>query len=62
MLSKFISYFFMLFWYKLKFTEMFLMIHLYQIAQLKTKGHYIFKQLSESVTKLMSQKMFLKTP
>ena len=32
-----------------EFTEMFLMIHLYQIAQLKTKGHYIFKQLSESV-------------
>ena len=45
-----------------EFTEMFLMIHLYQIAQLKTKGHYIFKQLSEYVAKLMSQKMFLKTP
>ena len=45
-----------------EFTEMFLMIHLYQIAQLKTKCHYIFKQLSESVAKLMSQKMFLKTP
>ena len=45
-----------------EFTEMFLMIHLYQIAQLKTKGRYIFKQLSESVAKLMSQKMFLKTP
>ena len=41
---------------------MYLMIHLHQIAQLKTKGHYIFKQLSESVAKLMSQKMFLKTP
>ena len=45
-----------------EFTEMFPMIHLYQIAQLKTNGHYIFKQLSESVAKLMSQKMFLKTP
>ena len=39
-----------------EFTELFLMIHLYQIAQLKTNGHYIFKQLSESVAKLMSQK------
>ena len=45
-----------------EFTEMFLMIHLYQIAQLTTNGHYIFKQLSESVAKIMSQKMFLKTP
>ena len=45
-----------------EFTKMFLMIHLYQIAQLKTNGNYIFKQLSESVAKLMSQKMFLKTP
>ena len=43
-------------------SEMFLMIHLYQIAQLKTNGHYIFKQLSESVAQIMSQKMFLKTP
>ena len=45
-----------------EFTEMFLMIHLYQIAQLITNGHYIFKQLSESVAQIMSQKMFLKTP
>ena len=45
-----------------EFTEMFLMIHLYQIAQLITNGHYIFKQLSESVARIMSQKMFLKTP
>ena len=58
MLSKFISCFDT----NSEFTEMFLMIHLYQIAQLKTKGHYIFKQLSESVAKLMSQKMFLITP
>ena len=58
MLFKIISYFFMLFWY----TEMFLMKHLYQIAQLITNGHYIFKQLSESVAQIMSQKMFLKTP
>ena len=43
-------------------TEMFLMIHLYQIAQLITNSHYIFKQLSESVAQIMSQKMFLKTP
>ena len=43
-------------------SEMFLMIHLYQIAQLTTNDHYIFKQLSESVAKIMSQKMFLKTP
>ena len=42
-------------------SEMFLMIHLYQIAQLTTNGHYIFKQLSESVAQIMSQKMFLKT-
>ena len=42
--------------------EMFLMIHLYQIAQLTTNGYYIFKQLSESVAQMMSQKMFLKTP
>ena len=41
---------------------MFLMIHLYQIAQLTTNGYYIFKQLSESVAQIMSQKMFLKTP
>ena len=45
-----------------EFTEMFLMIHLYQIAQLITNGHYIFKQLSESVAQIMSQKMFLITP
>ena len=38
-------------------SEMFLTIHLYQIAN----GHYIFKQLSESVAQIMSQKMFLKT-
>ena len=43
-------------------SEMFLMIHLYQIAQLTTNGHYIFKQLSESVAQIMSQIMFLKTP
>ena len=43
-------------------SEMFLMIHLYQISQLTTNGHYIFKQLSESVAQMMSQKMFLKTP
>ena len=43
-------------------SEMFLMIHLYQIAQLTTNGHYIFKQLSESVAQMISQKMFLKTP
>ena len=43
-------------------SEMFLMIHLYQIAQLTKNGHYIFKQLSESVAQIMSQKMFLKTP
>ena len=43
-------------------SEMFLMIHLYQIAQLTKTGHYIFKQLSESVAQIMSQKMFLKTP
>ena len=45
-----------------EFTEMFLMIYLYQIAQLITNGHYIFKQLSESVAQIMSQKMFLITP
>ena len=45
-----------------EFTEMFLMIQLYQIAQWITNGHYIFKQLSESAAKIMSQKMFLKTP
>ena len=44
------------------FKKMFLMIHLYQIAQLTTNGHIIFKQLSESVAQIMSQKMFLKTP
>ena len=43
-------------------SEMFPMIHLYQIAQLTTNGHYIFKQLTESVAQIMSQKMFLKTP
>ena len=43
-------------------SEMFLMIHLYQIAQLTTNDYYIFKQLSESVAQIMSQKMFLKTP
>ena len=43
-------------------SEMFLMIHLYQIAQLTTNGYYIFKQLSESMAQIMSQKMFLKTP
>ena len=32
---------------------MFLMIHLYQIAQLITNGHYIFKQLSVSVAQIM---------
>ena len=37
-------------------SEMFLMIHLYQIAQLTKNGHYIFKQLSESVAQIMSQK------
>ena len=36
-------------------SEMFLMIHLYQIAQLTTNGHYIFKQLSESVAQIISQ-------
>ena len=41
---------------------MFLMKHLYQIAQLITNGDYIFKQLSKSLAKIMSQKMFLKTP
>ena len=61
MLFKFISYFFMLFYTNSEFTEICLMKHLYQIAQLITNGHYIFKQLSESVAKLMSQKMFLKT-
>ena len=45
-----------------EFTEMSLMIHLYQIAQLITNDHYIFKQLSESVAQITSQKMFLKTP
>ena len=45
-----------------EFTEMFLMIHLYQIAQLITIDHFIFQQLSESVAQIMSQKMFLKTP
>ena len=45
-----------------EFTVMFLMIHLYQIARLITNGQYIFKQLSESVAQIMSQKMFLKTP
>ena len=43
-------------------SEMFLMIHLYQIAQLTTNGHYIFKHLSESVAQIMSQKMFSKLP
>ena len=43
-------------------SEMFLMIHLYQIAQLTTNGYYIFKQLSESVGQIMSQKVFPKTP
>ena len=43
-------------------SEMFLMIHIYQIAQLTTNDHYIFKQLSESVAQIMSQKIFLKTP
>ena len=43
-------------------SEMFLMIHLYQIAQLTTNGYYIFKQLTVSVAQIMSQKMFLKTP
>ena len=47
---------------KSEFTEMFLLIHLYQISQLTTNGHYIFKQLSESVAQIMTQKMFLKTP
>ena len=45
-----------------EFTEMFLMIYIYQITQLITNGHYIFKQLSESVAQIMSQKMFLITP
>ena len=45
-----------------EFTEMFLMIHLYPVAQLITNGHYIFKQLSKSVAQIMSQKMFLITP
>ena len=44
-----------------EFTEISLMKHLNQIAQLITNGHYIFKQLSESVAQIMSQKMFLKT-
>ena len=43
-------------------TEMFLMIHLYQIAQLITNGHLIFQQLYKSVAQIMPQKMFLKTP
>ena len=59
MLFKFTSYFIVLFDTN---SEMFLMIHLYQIAQLTTNGHYIFKQLSESVAQIMPQKMFLKTP
>ena len=41
---------------------MFLMIHLFQIAQLITNGHFTFKLLSESVAQIMSQKKFLKTP
>ena len=45
-----------------EFTELFLMIHLYQNAQLITNDHSIFQQLSESVAQIMSQKMFLKTP
>ena len=45
-----------------EFTEMFLMIHLYQMSNLITNGHYIFKQISESVGQIMSQKMFFKTP
>ena len=45
-----------------EFTEIFLMTHLYQIAQLITNGHYLFKPLSESVAQIMSQKLFLKTP
>ena len=48
---------------KSEFTEMFLIIHLYQNAQLITNGRYTFKQLSaESVAQIMSQKKFLKTP
>ena len=34
---------------------MFLMIHLYQIAQLITNGYYIIKQLSESVAENVPQ-------
>ena len=45
-----------------EFTEMFLMIHLYQIANLITNDHYIFKQISESAGQIISQKMFFKTP
>ena len=62
MLFRFISYFFSCFDTNSEFMEMFLMIQLYQIAQLITNDHYIFKQLSESVAQIMSLKMFLKTP
>ena len=41
---------------------MFLMVHLYQIANLITNDHYIFKQISESAGQIMSHKMFFKTP
>ena len=41
---------------------MFLMIHLYQIAQLVTNGHHTFKQLSESVAQIMSREKLIKTP
>ena len=64
MLFKFISYFFMLFWYKLGIHRN--VPHDTPLPNCsienKINGHYIFKQLSESVAKLMSQKMFLKTP
>ena len=33
--------------------EMFLVKHLYQIAQLITNGHYTYKQRSESVAQIM---------
>ena len=63
MLFKFISFFSSCcFDTNSEFTKMLLMIHLYQIAQLITNGHYTFKQLSESVTQIMSRKKFLKTP
>ena len=45
-----------------EFTEMLLMIHLYQNAPLITIDHFIFQQLSESVAQIMSQKMLLETP